>query len=322
MENKTNMLANNYNFNNFSFFNKMKKIPQVVLLYSKDKLSIVKFSNKIIKAIICTNQNQTKICHKTSSCKNCFKMKKNLYFDFKSYDFTKTNIMTKTIALAMIAEFTKTSLETNNVKIYLINQIQFASVAAINTLLTTLENLPLNTHIIFTTTSINDIIATIKSRSQIINCANQNLEINNCYNAEQLLIIKIFANYELVNDNVTMIKLINFISILKKFIDNDNHNKIKQQLLVKAIINLKTEIFYFFKLLELVFFNKLYFVIYNKYHFDNLVIINLIKLIITTDTKYLALILAQIAIVISNMNSNINLNLLVNAFLIKVSGNI
>jgi len=322
MENKTSMLANNYNFNNFSFFNKMKKIPQVVLLYSKDKLSIVKFSNKIIKAIICTNQDQTKICDKRSSCKNCFKMKNNLYFDFKSYDFTNTNIMTKIIALAMIAEFTKTSLETNNVKIYLINQIQFASVAAINVLLTTLENLPLNTHIIFTTTTINDIIATIKSRSQIINCANQNLDINNFYNAQQLLIIKIFASYELVNDNVTMIKLTNFISIIKKFIDNDNHNKIKQQLLIKAIINLKTEIFYFFKLLELVFFNKLYFIIYNKYHFDNVVIINLIKLIITTDTKYLALILAQIAIVISNMNSNINLNLLVNAFLIKVSGNI
>lgn len=322
MKTNNSTLFENKEIKKFSIF-EMKNVPQVILLYAKNKILNLNGSRELIKNIVCQANNQLKICNDKNMCENCFKIKNNSYFDFKKYDFAKNNIMTKDIALTIINDFTKTSLETGNSKIYLINQIEFASIAAINVMLKTLEELSNNIYVIFTTTNINEILATFKSRCQLINCEK---ESNNCfldssYNDEQILILKIFANTNFLMDKNSNIKLKKYFEIIKQFIINDNNIKINNQLLSKKITSLKEEIVYFFNFFSLVVFNKLSFILFQKYDFNNFFIENLVSLWKTNNEKKIANILAEIALTISKLKFNVNLCLLVNSFLIKVSEN-
>ncbi|WP_375317606.1 hypothetical protein [Spiroplasma endosymbiont of Virgichneumon dumeticola] len=318
MENKNLVVSNNLFDTNFSVA-QMKIIPQVSLCYSKDKMANIYTRNELIKKITCLNNDKLELCSEKEICKNCFKIKTNTYFDLKIYDFKKTDIMNKNITLNLIADFSKTSFESNNKKIYLINQIQFISIAAGNSLLKILENLPNNAHIIFTTTSINDIIPTIKSRCQLINAVNSKNNHDN-FTDEQKLLIKIFANPNLINDKNVIIKLKSLLTIVEDFITNENSDKINNQLLVKKIANLKEDIIYFFKILYLIYFNKLNIVLFKKYITSNKIIINLVEILKINNHQQIAFILNEIAVVIQVLKYNSNPNLLINAFLVKVSG--
>lgn len=319
--NKIELFANeNKEFKDFSIFN-MKNIPQVILLYSKDKILNMNVSNKLIKNIICKNNSQLKTpCNEENMCQNCFKLKINSYFDFKKYDFSKNNIMNKDIVLEIINDLTKTNLESDTHKIYLINQVEFSSMSAANVMLKSLEELSDNIYIIFTTTNIKEILSTIKSRCQLINCSKEsNIFLKNTYNDEQLLIIKIFSNPIFLTDETIKLKLKKYIEIIKQFIINDNNEKINNQLLSKKIISLKDEVIYFFNFFNLVVFNKLFFILFKKYDFNNFFIENLVNLWKTNSEKKIAYILEQIALIVSKLKFNINLSLLINSFLIKVS---
>lgn len=306
---------------NFSILD-MKNIPQVILLYSKNKILNNNVSNKLIKSIVCKNNANLKKCNEENMCQNCFKVKTNSYFDFKKYDFTKNNIMNKDISLEIINDFSKTNLESNATKIYLINQIEFSSVAASNVMLKILEELSNNIYVIFTTTNINEILPTIKSRCQLINCSKENNEIlNNSYDDEQLLMLRIFSNSTFLLDESNKLKLKKYIEIIKQFIINDNDKKNNNQLLSKIITNLKDEIIYFLKIFNLVTFNKLSFILFQKYDFNNFFIENLVNLWKTNNEKRIAYILEQGTLAVSKLKFNVNLSLLVNFFLIKVSDN-
>ena len=315
------ILLENEKPGNFSIFG-IKNIPQVILLYSKNKILNMNVSKKLIKKIICKNNNELKKCTEENICKNCFKIKTNSYFDFKRYDFAKNNIMNKNIVLEIINDFSKTNLENNANKIYLINQIEFFSISALNVMLKTLEELSENIYVIFTTTNINEILPTIKSRCQLINCSKENdIIFNNSYNDEQLLILKIFSNTTFLTDETTKIKLKKYIEIIKQFIINDNDKKVNNQLLNKKIISLKDEIIYFFRFFNLVVFNKLSFILFKKYDFNNFFIESLINLWKISSPKKIAYILEQISFTTSKLKFNVNFNLLINSFLIKVSDN-
>lgn len=318
MENKNIEEYNNLFDTSFSVV-QMKIIPQVILCYSKDKMENIYTSNELIKKITCLDNDKLEFCGEKNICKNCLKIKTNTYFDLKIYDFKKTEIMNKNVTLNLIADFSKTSFELNNKKIYLINQIQFISIVAANSLLKILENLPNNTYIIFTTTSINDIIPTIKSRCQLINAFNNKKNDDN-YNDQQALLIKIFANQRVINDNNTIIKLKNLLIIVEEFISNENNNKINNQLLVKKIVNLKEDLIYFFKILNLIYFNRLNMILFKKTITSNKIINNLVEVLKINNQQQIAFILNQIAIIIQELKYNININLLINAFIIKVSG--
>lgn len=317
------ILFENEKIEEFSIL-EMKNIPQVILLYSKNKILNNSVSNKLIKSIVCKNKNNVKIkkCDEENMCQNCFKIKNNSYFDFKRYDFAQNNIMNKDISLEIINDFSKTNLESNAIKIYLINQIEFSSVSASNVMLKTLEELSDNIYVIFTTTNISEILPTIKSRCQLINCSKESNEIvNNSYNDEQLLMLKIFSNSTFLLDESNKLKLKKYIEIIKQFIINDNDEKNNNQLLSKIITNLKDEIIYFFKFFNLVTFNKLSFVLFQKYDFNNLIIENLVNLWKTNNEKRIAYILEQGTLTVSELKFNVNLSLLINSFLIKVSDN-
>lgn len=318
MENKNIILANNLFNHNFSV-DQMKFVPQVILCYSKNKIKNIDISNELIRKITCLNNNKLQFCSEKDICQNCFKIKNNTYFDLKKYDFKKKDIINKSFTLNLITDFSKTSFESNNKKIYLINQIQYISIVAANSLLKILENLPNNTHIIFTTTSINEIIPTIKSRCQLINTFNNKKNSDN-YTDEQALLIKIFANPSLINDKHTVIKLKNLLNIVANFINNENSNKINNQLLVKKIANLKEDLIHFFKILNLIYFNKLNMVLFKKAISSNKIIINLGEILKINDQQQIAFILNQIAVTIQALKYNVNSNnLLINAFLVRVS---
>ncbi len=315
------ILFENEESENFSIF-AMENIPQVILLYSKNKILNINVSNKLIKKIICKNNNQLKKCTEENMCQNCFKIKTNSYFDFKKFDFSKNNIMNKNIVLEIINDFSKTNLEKDASKIYLINQIEFSSISASNVMLKTLEELSKNIYVIFTTTNINQILPTIKSRCQLINCSKENdIFVSNNYDDEQLLILKIFSNTIFLTDESSKLKLKKYIEIIKQFIINDNDKKVNNQLLNKKIVSLKEEIIYFFRFFNLVVFNKLTFLLFKKYDFNNFFIESLVNLWKNSNLKNIAYILEQISFTITKLKFNVNLNLLINSFLIKVSDN-
>ncbi|MBP1524902.1 MAG: hypothetical protein H9Q65_00030 [Spiroplasma ixodetis] len=315
------ILFENEESENFSIF-VMENIPQVILLYSKNKILNINVSNKLIKKIVCKNNNQLKKCTEENMCQNCFKIKTNSYFDFKKFDFSKNNIMNKNIVLEIINDFSKTNLEKDANKIYLINQIEFSSTSASNVMLKTLEELSKNIYVIFTTTNINQILPTIKSRCQLINCSKENdIFVSNDYDDEQLLILKIFSNTTFLTDESSKLKLKKYIEIIKQFIINDNDKKVNNQLLNKKIISLKKEIIYFFRFFNLVVFNKLTFLLFKKYDFNNFFIESLVNLWKNSNLKNIAYILEQISFTITKLKFNVNLNLLINSFLIKVSDN-
>jgi len=153
--------------NSFSLL-KMKFIPQVMLVYSKNKMANVNTSKILIRKIVCQKMNDQQVCETQNLCSNCAKMANDNYFDFKKYHFHKNEIMTKNIASAIINDLAKSSIEHNAIKIYLINQIENSSNAANSMLLQVLENVPKHTYLIFTTTNINKILPTIKSRCQLL----------------------------------------------------------------------------------------------------------------------------------------------------------
>lgn len=312
------ILFDNENSEYFSIFG-MKNIPQVTLLYSKNKILNKIISNQLIKSIVCKNNSKLKKCNEEHMCQNCFKIKTNSYFDFKKYDFGKNNIMHKDITLEIINDFAKTNLENDATKIYLINQIEFSSISASNVMLKTLEELSDNIYVIFTTTNINEILPTIKSRCQLINCSKESDEIFNNNNDEQLLILEIFSNTTLLVEETSKVKLKNYIDIIEQFIINDNDKSINNQLLNKKIVSLKEDIIYFFKFFNLVVFNKLSFILFKKYDLNNVLIENLVSLWKTNSEEKIAYILEQIALTAGKLKFNVNLNLLVNSFLIKVS---
>lgn len=317
MENKNIILANNLFNHNFSV-DQMKFVPQVILCYSKNKIKNIDISNELIKKIVCLKNDKLQFCSEKDICQNCFKIKTNTYFDLKKYDFKKTDIINKSVILNLITDFSKTSFEPNNKKIYLINQIQYISIVAANSLLKILENLTDNTHIIFTTTSINEIIPTIKSRCQLINAFNNKKSSDN-YSDEQALLIKIFANPNLINDKHTVIKLKNLLSIVAEFINNENSNKINNQLLVKKIVSLKKDLIHFFKILNLIYFNRLNMLLFKKNVTSNKIIINLGAILKINNEQQIVFTLNQIAVTMQALKYNANPNLLINAFLIRVS---
>lgn len=278
---------------NFLFAN-LKFIPQVSLLVLP-KTFFKAIIEEFIKRIICQKQ----FCSEDDLCKNCQKLKNNSYFDLSWYKFNQTNLMKKQDVNSIITILSHQSLEVNNPKICVIEEIECSSLEAANLFLKFLENLPKNTFLIFASSNLDKVLATIKSRSQIFSLSYQEIETFKGHNSNE--------------DEVAIVT-----SLINRFIDNDNNKKFSNNFfLIKEIIELKENFNLFFQILLLLTEHKLIGTndfsnnkeinsMLNKWKNNNhFFLINLIESITKLINKF------------SN-TKNINLNLLLNYFFITI----
>ncbi|WP_342264113.1 hypothetical protein [Spiroplasma endosymbiont of Clivina fossor] len=100
-------------------------------------------------------------------CNNCQRVISNSYPDFVILNLCSEKLK-KEMIREIISKFSLSSLEITNKKIYLIQNIEDGSLEANNSLLKFLEEPPINTYAIITSKSINRVLPTIISRSQVL----------------------------------------------------------------------------------------------------------------------------------------------------------
>ncbi|HNZ50141.1 MAG TPA: AAA family ATPase [Bacilli bacterium] len=99
-------------------------------------------------------------------CENCHKVMKEIHPSV-FYVAPDNGMIKKEQAEALEKEFSMTAL-TEGKRIYIIDEIDKANASAANSLLKLLEELSGDNYVIMTTENINNVLSTIKSRSQIV----------------------------------------------------------------------------------------------------------------------------------------------------------
>ncbi len=115
---------------------------------------------------------QSLLCEKPQplacgSCLTCQRFQKQDYTDLIIIDGSEASIKKQDV-LSLESRFAITGLEKASKQIYLLNKIEAMTPEAINALLKFLEEPTLDIYAILTTTSIDDVLPTIQSRSQVI----------------------------------------------------------------------------------------------------------------------------------------------------------
>lgn len=272
---------------------KQNRIPHAFLLHGKNvsqPLSFLKMS------LIC---DKTIACEK---CIDCQKVKNHQYADIIELDGKNETI--KKVNIENIQEiFKKSSLEGKN-KIYVIENIEFSTKEAMNSLLKMLEEPIPGIYAIFTTQNINKVLPTIISRCQVIeirdDCKKElfNELINDGQNKEIAMIQSIlFENIEQIhafgNDKFQNIVLeaLNFIEDLFLHRENliinnqiyfmkNNYDKNDIKLFLNIIIIALKDMFHVKHNENIVFINHI--ALFQSFEYDNDDLIKKIELILET----------------------------------------
>ena len=132
-------------------------IAHSYMFVGKESIGKLLFAKKFAKAILCTSEE--KVCDK---CKSCIEFDTN-----NNPDFSIMEPDGNSIKIDQIRELTKKVYEkpvVSNKKVYIINESQFMTKEAQNSLLKTLEEPPEYVTIILITSNENAFLPTIKSR--------------------------------------------------------------------------------------------------------------------------------------------------------------
>lgn len=121
-------------------------------------------------SLLCSEDNLA-----CETCDTCKRVLGNNYSDLIYLDGKEKSIKKEDI-LHIQSEFSRTALEKAGIKVYIIDNIENASVSAINSLLKFLEEPSNNTYAFFTCESIAKVLPTIVSRCQIINFKKPNTD--------------------------------------------------------------------------------------------------------------------------------------------------
>lgn len=288
------------------------KISQVSLIScaSKDFKLAISF---LIKKIVCLNTNK---CQINNLCTNCLKVSNNTYFDLLTYDLNSDNSLKKQDILNVIDNLSTISIISQSPKICVIKNIEHSTLQASNSFLKFLENVPVNTFLIFLTSNIDQVLPTIKSRCQILDFKNLNLKNNIELERDFLKTLDLlkydleFANENEFNKN---------INLLIKFFRNDDENKFDNNfLLIEPLLDLQVKGILFFDLLIFIVKVKLAQKVDFNYQINNQLILRLIGKWKNNDDNFLMKVL-QLSLEIKNKFNNKNsLNLLLNYFFIKL----
>lgn len=213
-----------------------KSQPKVVKLLEnsikKDRLShaylfegekgTLKFETALYfaKMLLCTSPEKPCL-----QCHNCRRIKNYTHPNVIIIEPIK-NIIRKQQIVDLQKEFSKTSVEPG-FKVYIIRDIDLINTNAANSLLKFLEEPHPGIYAILTTSNINRILSTIKSRSQIVQFSSLNKKI-----VEEELIETGYP----VSTSCAISNLTNSISTAKEIIDNENFTEIFE--LVKELNNI------------------------------------------------------------------------------------
>ncbi len=139
------------------------ELSHAYLISADPKVDTSMVSVFLIQSIVCEIEGVLS-CGECSSCKKIINAQ---YIDLKIIDGT-TGIIKKEQVISALNALQQKAMEKNGKKILYIKSVDAANVQSINSLLKFIEEPQDNTYIIMSTNNINDVLSTIKSRSQII----------------------------------------------------------------------------------------------------------------------------------------------------------
>lgn len=161
-------------------------IAHSYMFVGKESIGKLLFAKEFAKAVLCTEEQ--KACNK---CKSCIEFDTN-----NNPDFSILEPEGNSIKIDQIRELTKKVYEkpvVSNKKVYIINDSQFMTKEAQNSLLKTLEEPPEYVTIILITSNENSFLPTIKSRCTKIS-------FNRLKDDELITILKKEYNYSDISD--------------------------------------------------------------------------------------------------------------------------
>ena len=138
-----------------------RKIPHAFLLCAKKGIDTHQVAMFIAKSIIC--ENDVLACE---TCNDCLRLENENYVDFKRFDGRVESIKKRHIE-EIQEEFAKSAME-GGAKIYMLENIDYATPEAMNSLLKMLEEPTDGIYAILTCENQNRVLPTIQSRTQIV----------------------------------------------------------------------------------------------------------------------------------------------------------
>lgn len=242
-----------------------------------------------IKNIICPN-NYSDNCN---LCSICNRINNNNYPAIK---IIKPDGMwiKKEQLLELQKDFSKTSIESEKM-IYVIYNAEKMNSASANTILKFLEEPEPNIIAILLTNNVHEVIDTIVSRCQIINCKSTVYEIDNLFDEEKIKFV------------------VDFINELEK---NNNDIIAKTHVLWNNILSEREEVKITFEIMFLLYFNALQ----NKLNVEN-IDIKYIKNIVENNSLFsIKEKLTLISDIREDLKFNVNIDMLMDKFIILFNG--
>ncbi len=169
------------------------KLSHAYLISAEQRVDTTPVANLLLRAIVCV-QRGVVACGECSPCK---RIVDNKYADIEIVDGTKGMIKKEFIVKAT-EHLTQTAIESAGKKILYIKNIENANKQSLNSLLKFIEEPQPNTFIIMTTNDLNNVLTTIKSRSQVMKLRPKNVDIL----AEQIIEKGVIAKYGKVLANI------------------------------------------------------------------------------------------------------------------------
>ncbi len=243
------MLTNTYKNNSQELlFNyaKLKKLPHSVILESEDTEKSLQVAKDIIGASLCIGKDVP--CGK---CGNCIKVKNNSHSDVKIIEAEGKSNSVKIDNIRFIREDAYILSNEGNFKFYVISDADYMTVQAQNALIKILEEPPQNVVFILICKFSENLLGTVRSRSQIFKIDSagekENPELNSlaekivdaALNGEKSKIIEYFSAVS--NDRRILKKLTENIieCFLKNYVDLNSEKKCVGDKFIRTLENLK-----------------------------------------------------------------------------------
>ncbi|WP_339024518.1 hypothetical protein [Spiroplasma endosymbiont of Agriotes lineatus] len=255
-------------------------------------------------------------------CNNCQRVISNNYLDFVILNLCSEKLK-KEMVREIIIKFSLSSLELTNKKIYLIQNIEDGSLEANNSLLKFLEEPPINTYAIFTSKSINRVLPTIISRSQVLTLPTIDFEVvaKKLINEWKIvledakLISNCFSDWNEIVANVDYVKFLEIKLLALDFITNFIKNNNEDNYLLSSKINKleKNYLSLFWKLIILIMKDS--FLEFPQYFITQQKFIKQVTSKIANKQNYFLTVIYEC---LERLKFSVNKNLLVDYFIIMM----